>query len=102
LFPVPEGLGALEAGPEWVVVQGVVDLAVIREAEIWVLDFKTDRAEDLAAKVERYRPQLQLYAAALERIYRRPVTHCWIHFFSGRQTVALDEQPRRSGSAGDG
>jgi ATP-dependent helicase/nuclease subunit A len=74
---------------EWVSVQGVVDLAVIRDDEIWVLDFKTDRVLDLSGKVEGYKPQLRLYALALERIYGRPVTQVWLHFFALRETVSL-------------
>ena len=71
------------------VVQGVVDLAVICEREIWVLDFKTDRARDPDELVAHYGPQLQLYALALERIHARPVSRLWIHSFAARQTVAL-------------
>ncbi len=39
-------------GDEFVVVQGVVDLVVLRPDEIWLVDFKTDRVRpgDLAAK----------------------------------------------------
>jgi ATP-dependent helicase/nuclease subunit A len=72
------------AEPEFMVVQGVVDLAAIVEREIWLLDFKTDhfKPEELPAKVTLYGPQLRLYALALSRIHRRPVTRCWLHFFA--------------------
>jgi ATP-dependent exoDNAse (exonuclease V) beta subunit len=61
-----------------------VDLAAIVEREIWLLDFKTDhfKPEELPAKVTLYGPQLRLYALALSRIHRRPVTRCWLHFFA--------------------
>jgi ATP-dependent helicase/nuclease subunit A len=75
---------------EWVVVQGVVDLAVIGAQEIWVLDFKTDRAADPNELITNYGPQLRLYALALERVYSRPVTRVWLHSFAARQTVSLD------------
>jgi ATP-dependent helicase/nuclease subunit A len=77
-----------EGGPgmadEFVVVQGVADLVVLRPKEIWLLDFKTDdvKAERLGEKVKFYEPQLKLYALALSRIYQRPVTRCWLHFLS--------------------
>ncbi len=69
---------------EFFVVQGVVDLAVILPEEIWLLDFKTDQvnAAELAETVTHYEPQIKLYARALARIYRRPVTQCWLHFLS--------------------
>jgi ATP-dependent helicase/nuclease subunit A len=78
---------------EWMVVQCVVDLAVILPAELWILDFKTDRVvpSTLPRKVEAYRPQLQLYTRALARIYRRPVRDCWLHFLALRETVRVEE-----------
>jgi ATP-dependent helicase/nuclease subunit A len=84
-----------EPGPgledELVVVQGVVDLAVILPGEIWLVDFKTDavREGELARKVKVYEPQLRLYARALERIHRRPVRQCCLHFLSLRTTVPV-------------
>lgn len=74
---------------EFVVVQGVVDLAVLLPGEIWLLDFKTDavRGAGANARAEQYRPQLDLYAKALERIYRRPVTRRWLHFLSSGETL---------------
>jgi ATP-dependent exoDNAse (exonuclease V) beta subunit len=36
-----------------------------------------------------YQPQLNLYARALERIYRKPVTECWLHFLSRGVTVPV-------------
>jgi ATP-dependent helicase/nuclease subunit A len=82
------------AAPEFVIVQGVMDLVAILPEEIWLLDFKTDHfpASGLAEKIATYRPQLALYAEALQRIYRRPVTKCWLHFLAHDQTTALDIQ----------
>jgi ATP-dependent exoDNAse (exonuclease V) beta subunit len=64
-------------------------VAVIFPFEIWLLDFKTDdvNAETIGAKAREYRTQLIAYAAALERIYQRPVTNRWLHFLAMRQTV---------------
>ena len=76
---------------EFVVVQGVADLIVLRPKEIWLLDFKTDEvaAAELEAKAKFYEPQLKLYALALARIYQRPVTQCWLHFLACRKTLNL-------------
>jgi ATP-dependent helicase/nuclease subunit A len=69
---------------EFVVVQGVADLAVVLPTELWLLDFKTDAAgpDELAAKVKLYAPQLKLYARALSQIYRRPVSAAWLYFLA--------------------
>jgi ATP-dependent helicase/nuclease subunit A len=76
---------------EFIVVQGVADLVVLLAEELWLVDFKTDdvRAGDLPAKIKGYTPQLKLYAVALGRIYSRPVTRCWLHFLSARETVGV-------------
>src|SRR5205807_1402175 len=67
---------------EFVVVQGVADLAVVLPKEIWLIDFKTDAVEphQVGAKLKLYEPQLKLYARALGRIYQRPVSACWLYF----------------------
>ena len=74
---------------EFVVVQGVADLVVLRPQEIWLLDFKTDEVTpaEVDAKAKFHEPQLKLYARALARIYQRPVTECWLHFLACRKTV---------------
>ncbi len=76
---------------EFVVVQGVADLAVLLPEEIWLVDFKTDaiRTDDLVEKTRIYTPQLKLYASALAKIYSRPATRCWLHFLALRQTVEM-------------
>ena len=87
-----QALGLHPPGPplpagEFVVIQGVVDLALILPDEIQLVDFKTDRVsgEELRAKARAYEPQLGLYARALERIYHRPVRRKWLYFLeSGR------------------
>lgn len=69
---------------EFVVVQGAVDLAVLLPGEIWIVDFKTDRIteSELPARADEHERQLRLYAAALHRIYGRPVTRCVLHFLA--------------------
>ncbi len=76
---------------EFVVVQGVADLVVVRPDQLWVVDFKTDAVSDetLEAVTRRYTPQLKLYARALERVYRRPVAECALHFLALRRTIAV-------------
>ncbi|HEX7895704.1 MAG TPA: PD-(D/E)XK nuclease family protein [Terriglobales bacterium] len=79
------------AEDDFIVVQGQVDLAVVLPEEIWLLDFKTDAVDEasLADKLKQYAPQLEVYACALEKIYRRPVTCCWLHFLRAHKTVEL-------------
>ncbi len=82
---------AAEMQDEFVVVQGVADLTVIGEKEIWLVDFKTDevRRDSLAGHAKRYEPQLQLYAQALEMIYGKPVAQSWLYFLALREAVPV-------------
>jgi ATP-dependent helicase/nuclease subunit A len=76
---------------EYFVVRGQADLAVLLPKEIWLLDFKTDQVTEAESheKIPHYAPQLKLYALGLSRIYRRPVTHRWLHFLALRKTVPV-------------
>lgn len=73
---------------EFVVVQGVADLAVVLPNEIRIVDFKTDaiNLEEIEDRLRRYEPQLRLYSKALERVYGRPVTKRWLHFLALRES----------------
>ncbi len=76
---------------DFAIVQGVADLAVFGESEIWLLDYKTDHfdAAALPARVREYAPQLTLYALALGRVYGKPVTRTWLHFLALGRTEEL-------------
>jgi ATP-dependent helicase/nuclease subunit A len=66
-----------------VLLQGVVDCALLEDDGITILDFKTDFVTDdsLAELVERYTAQVQAYARAMSRIYGKPVKQKLLYFF---------------------
>ncbi len=68
---------------EKVLLQGVVDCAVIDDDGITVIDFKTDYVtpETLDQRTQHYAPQVEAYAQALERIYQKPVKEAVLYFF---------------------
>ena len=68
---------------ERILLQGVVDCALLEPDGITILDFKTDRiSEDtLEAVAARYSTQLETYASALSRIYEMPVKAKYLYFF---------------------
>ena len=70
------------AGEE-ILLQGVVDCAMVDTDGITVIDFKTDYVTDetLAQKTEHYRPQVMAYADAMARIYQLPVKKSLLYFF---------------------
>jgi len=72
-----------DVADEKILLQGVVDCALIRDDGIVVVDFKTDRVtEDTVDLVaDRYRLQVDTYAKALERIYGLPVKETYLYLF---------------------
>ncbi len=68
---------------EKVLVQGVVDCALLEEDGITVIDFKTDRTtvENTAKIVDRYAGQVQVYAEALARIYKKKIKRKLLYLF---------------------
>lgn len=68
---------------EQVLLQGVVDCAMIEEDGITVIDFKTDYVteETLPDLTEHYRIQVQTYADALHRIYQKHIKAAYLYFF---------------------
>ncbi len=68
---------------EQVLLQGVVDCALMEEDGITILDFKSDYVteQSLPGVVERYRLQVESYAEAMSRIYEQPVKEKLLYFF---------------------
>ena len=68
---------------EQVLLQGVVDCALIEEDGITIIDFKTDYVTEqtLPELTEHYRLQVLTYAQAMARIYRKPVKASYLYFF---------------------
>ena len=63
---------------ETLLVQGSVDCCFEEDGGWILLDYKTDRADDTDELIERYRPQLALYARALHEITGKPVKETWL------------------------
>ncbi len=68
---------------EHLLLQGVVDCALIEEDGITILDFKTDyvTAETVGTTTDRYRPQVQTYADAMARIFCKPIKQALLYYF---------------------
>ena len=76
---------------EQVLLQGVVDCAVMDREGITVIDFKTDRVTDetVLEVVDRYRPQVMAYSDALGRIFETQVRERYLYFFSIGRYVSI-------------
>lgn len=76
---------------ETVMLQGVIDCLIDEGEGLVLVDFKTDRLKGASPLrvAEKYRLQLDLYARAVETIWKRPVTGKYIFLFDGAHVVQL-------------
>ena len=76
---------------EKILLQGVVDCALLEEDGITIIDFKTDYVteETLSQIISRYRGQVQTYSDALQRIYEKPVKNRYLYLFGLERFVAV-------------
>lgn len=80
-----------EIDGEKVLLQGVVDAAILDTDGLTVVDFKTDRVRGAAVKerAEYYRGQLETYKKALERIFKKPVKETVLYFLYAGEEITL-------------
>ena len=64
-----------------VLVQGMVDLIILKPNEIFVVDYKTSRLTSEQKFKDKYAMQLNLYASAIEKFYNKKVTKKFIYSF---------------------
>ena len=76
---------------EQVLLQGVVDCAIMDDDGITVIDFKTDRVteETVADAVDMYRPQIMVYSDALGRIFESKIRDRYLYFFNIGRYVSV-------------
>ncbi len=85
MLKAAEALSPEEAGrfgDEELLVQGTIDCCFIEDGQWVLLDYKTDRTDDMEALRHHYQKQLNVYALALSRITGLPVkqrTLCLLH-----------------------
>ncbi len=68
---------------EEILLQGVVDCAIVEPNGLTIVDFKTDRVteQSLEMSVAGYKPQVDAYADAMSRIFGLPVKEKSLYFF---------------------
>ncbi|MGM9661571.1 MAG: helicase-exonuclease AddAB subunit AddA [Oscillospiraceae bacterium] len=85
-------LDSAAAEGEQILLHGVVDCWFEKpDGTVAVVDFKTDRVYGaaLTARAEEYRPQVETYCRALERILEKEVSEKLLYFFSEGMSVSL-------------
>ncbi len=70
---------------ERILIRGTIDALLIEPDQIEIIDYKTDAATFIAARLPAYRQQVNYYAHAAEHILKKPVRRTSLVFFSARQ-----------------
>ena len=76
---------------ETIVVQGIIDCAFEEGGKLILLDYKTDRVEDLEILRERYGGQLRLYRRAMRECFGMEVAETLIYSFWLNAGVRIEE-----------
>ena len=72
-----------------IIVQGAVDLCFREDDGIVVLDFKTDKVDNMNALVDCYGEQLEIYSTAAEKIFSMPVKEKIIYSFHLGESISF-------------
>ncbi len=77
---------------EQILLQGVVDCAIIEPDGITVIDFKTDVVTDgnLDSLVSHYSGQVKVYANVLSEIYQKPILSASLYFFRKNLNIPIE------------
>ncbi|MCL2236562.1 MAG: UvrD-helicase domain-containing protein, partial [Defluviitaleaceae bacterium] len=71
-------------------IHGVIDCCFEEGGKMVIVDYKTERVkEDLQEVVEKYRPQMELYHQAVEKIFLQDVGEKIMYFFDTGQAVVV-------------
>ncbi|HEY0828228.1 MAG TPA: helicase-exonuclease AddAB subunit AddA, partial [Bacilli bacterium] len=82
--------GTNAVASEKVLIQGVIDCVFEENDSLILLDYKTDAVHgDPVVVSERYRLQIDLYAKAIENIWKRPVAEKYLFFLDGSHLVRM-------------
>ena len=73
---------------EKIIVQGNADLCFFDENGLFIVDYKTDKA-DKEELINRYKPQLEIYALALAQTFDTNISGTAIYSFYNKELIIL-------------
>jgi ATP-dependent helicase/nuclease subunit A len=78
-----------DGGDEEILLQGVIDLCTEDEKGLTIIDFKTDKVNEITQykRAEYYKGQMLAYGLAMEKITGKPVCRRLIYFFNTGETI---------------
>ncbi len=73
-----------------ILVQGTVDMFYIKDNEITIVDYKTDKVSDVKQIIKRYRIQLNYYKKALEKLLNIKVKKQYIYLIDLCKVIEVE------------
>lgn len=89
---MPAGLinSSFSSVDDHMLIHGVIDCCFEENGKMVIVDYKTERIrEDIQLVVEKYRPQMELYTYAVEKIFPKKVEEKIIYFFDKGKSVVV-------------
>ncbi len=74
------------------IVQGIADCVFFENDEVVILDFKTDRVDEVSALVQQYSQQLEVYKYAIEQITGKHVKECILYSLHLSKEVSIPNE----------
>jgi ATP-dependent helicase/nuclease subunit A len=74
---------------EGIFIQGILDVLFDEADGLVLVDYKTDWVTDSSELIDRYSVQLNLYAEAVEKIFKQPVIEKYLYVFSTKEAVRI-------------
>nr|MCR4807995.1 PD-(D/E)XK nuclease family protein [Lachnospiraceae bacterium] len=74
---------------EGVIIQGIIDAYFIEDGKIVIVDYKTDRVDDINDLADRYHVQLEYYALALKRMLDKEIGQLIIYSTRYKDIVSI-------------
>lgn len=93
-FTMMFAAGTVEPKKAKALLQGVVDLLVEFEEEVWIVDYKTDQVTDFAAEMmmlrQRYEIQMKYYLQAIRDIFPRKRVVAQVYFMRVSEVIEYE------------
>jgi len=74
---------------EKIFVQGVIDTLFEEPDGLVLVDYKTDKGQSAAELAAKYAVQLELYAEAVQTIFKQPVKEKYLYIFSTAEVIRM-------------
>jgi len=73
-----------------VIVQGVIDLVVVRDDGVYIVDYKTNKGVTDKQLIDTYKLQIDLYSKAFESATNMKITHKYLYSFSLGKLIKIE------------